>query len=528
MTKGRSYKRGGEHGSFDAIVIGSGVGGLAAASALARYGNKRVLVLERHYRIGGYTHTFTRPGYEWDVGVHYLGELGPRGVMRALFERLTDNSIEWAPLPDVYDRVVIGGRAYDYVTGTRRFISKMTSYFPREGEAIARYVTLIKQAARSAGRFYLERALPEGVARVVGSFLRRGYLRYATRTTRDVLSELTRNEELIGVLTAQFGDYGLPPGRSSFAMHAAVATHYLGGAYYPVGGASAIARAFAPVIERAGGALVHSAEVARVSTEGGRAVGVVMIDGEVIRAPIVISDAGAANTFQTLTKDEPALAPLRQALAEATPSVGYLCLYLGFKATDAELGTTGTNLWIYPSAAHDENISRFLEDPAAPIPLAYVSFPSAKDPSFATRYPGRATVDVITLCPWSWVDQWKHSRWMKRGGDYEAFKAEMTRRLLDVVFTELPQLRGRVDHAELSTPLSTRHFAGHPRGELYGLDHDPKRYQLPIRAKTPLAGFYLTGADLVSCGVGGALFGGALTASAILGPRGAVGMWRRS
>ena len=520
MQVGASYKQRALEGAFDAIVIGSGIGGLACAAALARYGQRRVLVLERHYRIGGYTHAFTRPGYEWDVGVHYLGELGERGGVRAMFDRLTDGSLRWAPLPDVYDRIVIGERSYDFVTGARRFVAKMSEYFPREAGAIARYVTLIREVARSGQGYYVDRALPASVSRLAGPLLRHKYLRYATRTTLDVLRELTSDEELIAVLTGQFGDYGLPPARSSFAIHAAVAAHYLGGAWYPIGGASTIARAFAPVIEGAGGVLRHSAEVARIVVEHGRAVGVQMIDGREICAGLVISDAGVANTFGRLLPDVALAAPLRDALRGAAPSIGYVSLYLGFKHTDAELGLTGTNLWLYPDAHHDANIARFLADPTAPLPLVYASFPSAKDPSYRERFPGRATIDLITLCPWEWVEPWKDTAWMKRGPGYTELKARFTERLLEALFARLPQLRGKVDHAELSTPLSTRHFASHPRGELYGLDHDPARYTLPIRAQTPVEGLYLTGADLVSAGVAGGLAGGAITAAAILGLRG--------
>ena len=57
-----------------------------------------------------YTHAFTRPGYEWDVGVHYLGDLGERSAVRGMFNRLTDGSLRWAPLPDVYDRSLLGER----------------------------------------------------------------------------------------------------------------------------------------------------------------------------------------------------------------------------------------------------------------------------------------------------------------------------------------------------------------------------------------------------------------------------------
>src|SRR5579871_1998224 len=86
--------------NWDAIVIGSGIGGLTAAALLSRHARKRVLVLERHYTAGGYTHTFHRPGYEWDVGVHYIGA---NEETRRAFHHLTEGRLHWAPMPDIYD-----------------------------------------------------------------------------------------------------------------------------------------------------------------------------------------------------------------------------------------------------------------------------------------------------------------------------------------------------------------------------------------------------------------------------------------
>jgi hypothetical protein len=111
FMKFSSYKHLSLADSWDAIIIGSGIGGLSTAALLSIYGGQRVLVLERHYVPGGYTHVFDRHGYEWDVGLHYIGELqSEESVLRRTFDKITDGQLEWAAMPDVYDRAVIGNQ----------------------------------------------------------------------------------------------------------------------------------------------------------------------------------------------------------------------------------------------------------------------------------------------------------------------------------------------------------------------------------------------------------------------------------
>jgi all-trans-retinol 13,14-reductase len=266
-----------------------------------------------------------------------------------------------------------------------------------------------------------------------------------------------------------------------------------------------------------GGAVLVSAEVREILLEGNRAVGVRMADGREIRPAIVISDAGVVNTFARLLPKEVAVSGgIRNVLAAASPSVAHLCLYLGLKHTAEDLGLTGTNLWIYPDADHDGNFTRFLDNPEVGFPSVYISFPSAKDPSFQERYPSRATIEVITLAPYQWFERWADTRWRHRGAEYEEIKVRFADRLLEQLHIHVPQVRGKVDYSELSTPLSTRHFTGHPRGEVYGLNPSPERFQMRLRAATPVRGLFLTGQDLCTLGVVGALFGGVMAASAVL------------
>ena len=127
----QSYKRKIDfEDKYDAIVIGSGIGSLTTAALLSKEG-KKVLVLERHYVAGGFTHVFKRKGYEWDVGIHYIGEVqNLNSPIRKMFDYVTDQNLKWEDMGEVYDRIIIGNKTYDFVKGVDNFKNKLVSYFP--------------------------------------------------------------------------------------------------------------------------------------------------------------------------------------------------------------------------------------------------------------------------------------------------------------------------------------------------------------------------------------------------------------
>lgn len=504
---------------YDAILIGSGMGSLATAAVLAKEGQK-VLVLERHYTAGGFTHIFKRKGYEWDVGIHYIGEVQrANSITKRLFDYISDGNLKWADMGEVYDRIIIGDKSYDFVKGVKNFKNRLHAYFPKDTKAIDDYVDMVFASTKATRSFFAEKAIPTLLSKVLGGKMRRPFLKYADKTTYEVLHSLTDNQELIKVLTGQYGDYGLPPKKSSFAMHASLARHYFSGGSFPIGGSSQIVDTIDPVIKKAGGTILINAEVDKVLVENNKATGVQMIDGKSFYAKNIISGAGIMTTYKKLLPEAVRKRHnLDVPLKTVKRSVSHACLYIGLNGSPEDLQLPKTNLWIYPEGTndHDTTVENFLKNRDAPLPVVYISFPSAKDPDWSNRYPGKSTIDIITLEPYKNYAKWDGSQWMKRGEAYEQQKEKTAQRLLAVLYKQLPHLKGRVAYYELSSPLSTKHFVNYEQGEIYGIDHTPERFrQKFLRPRTPIKNFYLTGQDIVTAGVAGALFAGVLTSSVI-------------
>ena len=515
----QSYKQNPKiEADYDAIIIGSGMSGLTVGAILAKEG-KKVLILERHYTAGGFTHVFKRPGYEWDVGIHYVGDMGNKqSFARKFSDYITDSQLEWADMGDVYDRVVVGNKIYDFPKGKKNLIQRLKESFPDDHQAIDNYFIEVGKAVKANRGFFMEKAMPLFLSKILGSFLRRKFIKYAQRTTLEVLSELTDNQELIKILTAQYGDYGLPPSKSSFVMHALLVKHYFSGGYFPVGGSSQIAITIDKVIEKAAGTIIINAEVDQVLIEAGVARGIRLADGREVMSPVVVSSIGVINTVNKLLPRElPYSQKILQGLSNVKASAAHSCLYIGLNGSPTELNLPKANYWVYPAeGGHDENLQRFEKDFNSELPLVYISFASSKDPTWESRYPGKSTIDIISFMPYEIFAKWEGTEWKKRGEDYEALKEKIALRLLEKLYELEPQTKGKVDFYELSTPLTTKKFVNYDLGEIYGLEHSPMRFaNKNLRPTTDIKGLYLTGQEISTAGVVGAMASGLLTSSVI-------------
>ena len=517
---GYRYRPGRLAPDYDAIVIGSGMGGLTTAALLSDLGWK-VCVLEQHYTAGGFTHSFERNGYEWDVGVHYIGEVGAPTRTRKMFDFLSGDNLKWAPMDAEYDRFYIGDKVFNAIAGKQEFRDNLVSQFPNEAQAIDAYMTLLERSGDALSAFGMQKGMsrilrwlakPWSAWKLRGAFGRR---------TWDVLSDLTDDPDLIATICGQWGDMGLPPRQSPFMAHAMIARHYLYGGYYPVGGSWRIAESIIPKIQAAGGEVFTYASVENILLEDGKVTGVEMKDGHHIECDCVISSAGVDNTFnQLLPADVVEHSGYRQSMQRIQPSIAHLGVYVGLQGTAEELGLPRTNFWIYASNDYDADVDRFLKSPEADFPVVYISFPSAKDPDYQDRHPGTSTIEIVAPAPYEWFEKWRDGTWGKRGDDYDALKDALGERLIEYVYEKLPQLRGKIDYYEVSTPLSTNWFGGYQRGELYGLAHTPQRMKQDwLRPKTKIPGLWLTGQDILTCGVTGAMMAGLITTMSMVGTR---------
>ena len=419
MSLGNRYKSEITNENWDAIIIGSGISGLTAGRILADSGQK-VLILEKHFKFGGYTHTFKRNNYEWDVGIHYIGgNLDKKNsFIRRLFDYLSNNNLQWSRMDDIYDRIVFPDKTYNFVTGKQLFIEQLISYFPKEENAIRKYIELVNQVFKSSLSYYSNKALPGIIGSITYPFMTKPFLRYAARSTKDVLTEIGCSVELIGVLTGQWGDYGLPPDQSSFGIQAMIARHYYEGGYYPIGGSRMIAETIIPGIQSKGGKAVLSTGVNKILTHKGKAIGVKLDNGDEILSKKVISSAGVKNTFEVLLNDENKPSNKSVPINQVDASTGYYCLHIGLNKSAKDIGLSNANLWVYPGYDHDENLGNYLSDNKKPYPVVFISFPSAKDPTWDKEHPNSATIEVITVAEFARHKKWEETEWKKRGDDY--------------------------------------------------------------------------------------------------------------
>jgi len=497
---------------WNTIVIGSGISGLTAAAALARCG-QRVLVLEQHRQAGGLTQTFTRKDWTFATGVHYISGVGPRrgpeGQFGRVLQWLSADALHFADCGNPYDIVRLPGFEFAIEHPRTAYRQALQQRFPKEALAIDDWFAEIDASCHAAHALLASRGLPPLLAWGLRLWNSADVRHFSQRTIAEALEPIA-DLRLRAVLGARWGNYGAAPDSAPLLEHALVTAAYDGGAYYPVGGPGRFAQTLQPVIEAAGGEVRLGADVQQIVAQGGRAGGVRYRQGRTWHTETsasVISAMGIGNTVACLDAE---VAPRWQETVSALrPGPAYLALYIGFDGDIAAAGATAANVWIYESEQFE---GVWQAGAGRDAPALFVSFPSLKDPARA----GKHTAEVIALCDAQLFAPWLHLPEGKRPADYLALKARLQARLLAQFQRHFPALAAQIAFHEMSTPVTHQRYVRSPEGAMYGIEMSAERLaSTALNVRTPMPGLLLAGQDISGAGIQASCLSGIMTAAVL-------------
>ncbi|MBI4829446.1 MAG: NAD(P)/FAD-dependent oxidoreductase [Nitrospinae bacterium] len=497
---------------YGAIVIGAGLGGLAAAARLARAGVP-VLVIERHTAVGGFATTFRRGDYTFEVSLHELDAPYYGAVKRQMFEQLgVYDGVEFVKIPEFF-RYRKGDVDLTVPHDAKGAIEAYAAQWPAERKGIRRFFNAVMGIAREVNRLPLS---PLGMALALPVFpLLYPRLMFNQRTTVADMLRHVRDEDLKMALMANLGYYHNDPATASALYYGVAQGSYLeGGGYYIKGGSQKLSDHLARVVAENGGEVATRHQAIRLIVENGRATGIeyARVSGEkgvvhTARAPVVVANAAVPLVVNNMAPEafDPEYRARVKAL-ETGPSI--TSVYLGLRTSLRELGNRA-----YVTITVDPRVTSLAElaSPGHELFEREFSFADYSQIDSGLAPAGKGVVSVAALD--------RLERWEGLSSDeYRARKERVAARAIERLEALVPGAARAVEVVEVGTPKTIMRFTANPGGAIYGFAQTPGqagRFRLPVRS--PLPGLYFASAwAMPGGGFTGALMSGWFASQEIL------------
>lgn len=444
--------------TYDVIILGSGLGGLACGVLLSKQG-RRVLVLEKSDASGGCMQSYVRGGMRFDTGLHYVGGLCPGQTLHRAFDELGLMALPWVRMDDVFDIVVVGGKQYRIAQGYDKFISVLTGQFPHQQVAIRQYVEKLQ---------HIEPADMDISA-------------------WQYLHELFSDTTLINVLSAPSMKIELRPDTLPLFSFLHAQKSYIEGSWRLQGDGSMMVDALTDRITAAGGRVMTGCEVGEVRVVEGRVQEVVTTRGEKYQAQAFISDIHPHQLCRMMQGNMP-------------PRMKHFTRRMS--AAKNTNGMFTTSLVIAPESVKYQGCNYFVSNTDDVWQKNDGVMVSYKAPEGNSPYVRQ--IDLLAPMSYAECRQWQQTHVGRRGIAYRQFMQQRAAYCIAQAERVIPGLSAYITHIYTSSPLTYRDYLSIPEGSAFGMRKDYRQSMMCYHSVcTPISNLFITGANVMLSGIEG-------------------------
>lgn len=482
---------------YDHIVVGSGISGLTLVLLLAMQGRK-VLLLEKAPHIGGSLIRFYRNGVPFDTGFHFTGGFSPQGILTDMLCVLgIRDRIKPVFLSNPEASLFLfekDGAAYNMPSGTDNFFAALHKYFPSESTAINAYLARVKKVCQSTVTFNL-RKTSLSAEPIDEDFI----------SLEEVLSSLTANANLKGLLSVYCLCYGVQPKEVSFANHARVAS----GLYESVAriehGGEAFIRAFADLFAQFDVDILCNASIAGCAEIRNNCVGEFVLDnGDVVRADDCTFTIHPHEVLKILPRQHLSKAFLDRVASFETSNGFFSCFGVVKNADPSAFGPSIVSL--LPCSDLNALLDPSYKGGTALAVIRSVEVAGDKKHCVITAFEPEF---------FSNISQWADSSVGKRPAAYTEYKARKVEKITERICNLYPQYAQDFSVLDAASVLTFRDYLFSPEGNAYGIKQ--KMGQFNLFGKLPLVNLYVAGQSAVLPGIVGAMMSSFIVARSLIG-----------